>query len=96
MADLADPHLRFEYVVWFRDARFPADDPEYEWPACFWIDAASAEEAQAWGDHRARAYSARRGEEAIFLSSHLDPPSAGVDTPVVRAGEPASDEHIGW
>jgi mannose/cellobiose epimerase-like protein (N-acyl-D-glucosamine 2-epimerase family) len=96
MADHAEPHVRFEYVVWFRDERFTPDDEDYEWPACIWIDAASADEALAGGDHLARAYSARCGKEAVFLSSHLDPPTPGADLPVVRAGEQASDEHIGW
>jgi hypothetical protein len=87
------------YTVWFRSPRFPQDDPDHEWPACFVINGESAEHAQPWGDMLAKRYAERTGE--IFLWSEIeavaDPLPANVlELPIVHQGVDASDQHIGW
>jgi hypothetical protein len=63
----------FEYVVWFRDGRLPADDEDYEWPAVFIVTAESAEQARAWGDHLAQRAASRSAGEDTFLRSSVEP-----------------------
>jgi len=91
--------MRFIYTVWFRDPAFPPDDQDYEWPACFVVDAVGAAEARSWGDRLASAYAWRSKQET--LSSSTEPLAStdllGVDPlPVVEYGVWASDEEIGW
>jgi hypothetical protein len=87
----------YQYVAWFRDHSASPEDQDYEWCACFWVVAADSDKAQAWGDQLAADYSRRKGGFDEFLRSHLDsdPWSPGAE-PRVVAGEPASDEVIGW
>lgn len=90
---------RYVYTAWFRDTLMPPDDQDYEWPACFLIEASTSGEALAWGDHLARGYSARMVTE-VYLSSHVeDADSAESDLsrlPVVPVGYEALDREIGW
>lgn len=91
--------MRFICTVWFRDPGLPVDDHDYEWPACFAVEASTGPEAASWGDHIASAYSARRGQPK--LSSSVEPlESADLpgkkDLPVVPCGHEASDDEIGW
>jgi hypothetical protein len=88
--------MLFEYVAWFCNPALPADDQDYEWPACFVVQARSAEAAEEWGDHLARSYATRCSE--IFLRSCLDLPVGAPDRrlPVICVGEEASDRKIGW
>ncbi|WP_213450828.1 hypothetical protein [Rhizomonospora bruguierae] len=88
---------RYEYVVWFRNPALPADDEDYEWPAVFVVEAASADDAQSWGDHLGRRWADGAGE--IFLYSAVEPFVRSVEAdrlPVVPYGVEVSDEHIGW
>jgi hypothetical protein len=95
---------RFEYVVWFRDARLQPEHQDYEWPAVFAIEADTAEAAHAWGDHLANAYVTRTGD--VFVSSHVEPLLDETKLnqrmfdrplmPVVVYGHEATDDEIGW
>lgn len=86
----------YQYVAWFRDHTLASDEQDYEWPACFVIEAADAAEARRWGDHLASDYSrSREGRE--FLRSDLDPDhwEDGQATRI-KTGEDPTDELIGW
>jgi len=86
------------YVAWFRDTSMLPDDQDYEWPACIWILATSDTGAIMWGDHLGMRYAARKPTQ-LFLGSYLDLDTefdSQGDTPVVRFGEYASNEVIGW
>jgi hypothetical protein len=87
----------FVYRVWFRDHDASPDEQDYEWVACFVVDAASDEEARGWGDHLARDYSRRIGHEE-FLHSDVEPADdvAREQLPVIAAGYAATDGEIGW
>lgn len=78
--------MRFEYVVWFRDHGLPAADQDYEWPAVFVVEAATAEEATRWGDTHSRRYAEQRRLEWMGFDS----------LPVIVFGREASDGEIGW
>lgn len=91
--------MRFVYTVWFRDPRFPSDDQDYEWPACFVIEAPSAADASHWGDRIASQYSVRAGQQ--MLSSSVEPFDTvdlpgKQELPVIEYGHEASDDEIGW
>jgi hypothetical protein len=88
---------RYLYTVWFRDELAADDDQDQEWPACFVVDASSAQDAHSWGDHLARSFSAKR-ESEIFLRSELEERiESKQDTlPVIVVGHEASDVEIGW
>jgi hypothetical protein len=91
--------MKFVYTVWFRDPRLPADDQDYEWPACFTVEAASVAEAATWGDRIASTYSVQRGQQ--MLSSSVEPfESAQLpgkqELPVIPYGREPSDDEIGW
>jgi hypothetical protein len=77
------------------------DDPDHEWVACIGIEAASEEKAQGWGDRLARDRAGRSGAERFLRSSvELKADAFGVSDwstmPRIRAGQPVSDEEIGW
>ncbi len=82
------------YSVWFRDDALPPDDQDHEWVACFLIEADSPGAAQALGDELALAR-ARRAQEQ-FLWSSVALPTGAEELPLVKAGEAATDDHIGW
>jgi hypothetical protein len=91
--------MRFLYTVWFRDPTKPADDQDYEWPACFMVDAPAARQAAAWGDRLASSYATRTGQQ--FLSSTVETLERadlpGTDElPVIVFGHEATDKEIGW
>jgi hypothetical protein len=56
----------------FEDA---PDDQDYEWAACFVIDALTITLAQAWGDRLAKDYAVHR-DDTEFLSSNVTPEGA--------------------
>lgn len=93
--------VRFVYTAWFRDKALPPDDPDHEWVACFFVDAETGGDAQAWGDHLARRRASRWPDEP-FLSSEVllpeDPMFTGMtlDLPVVTYGVDVRDRFIGW
>ncbi|HUR81381.1 MAG TPA: hypothetical protein VM733_11480 [Thermoanaerobaculia bacterium] len=84
----------FLYTAWFRDLTAMPDDEDAEWPACFVIDAPRSIAALEWGDQLARDFSARRGTE-VFQWSTVEA-EADPSLPVVKYGQAASDEEIGW
>lgn len=90
---------RFMYCAWFRDLRMRPGDQDYEWPACFLIEASTADEARGWGDSLSQDFSRRRVTE-VFLSSEVTEPSTSdaeeSSAPVVSVGYQATDEEIGW
>lgn len=87
---------RFLYTAWFRDETVTPDEQDYEWPACFVVEAERSEDAQSWGDQLARSFSARRGTEHYLWSEVVLAESDADELPVVRVGELADDEKIGW
>lgn len=91
--------MKYIYTVWFEDPSLPLNDQDREWPACFVIEAADAQEALAWGDHLASSYSSRSRQP--FLSSSVEPFDSadlpGKETlPSIAAGSGAADSEIGW
>ncbi len=86
--------MLFEYVAWFRNPAFPSDDQDYEWPACFLVEAESAAAAQEWGDRLARSYAARASE--MFLSSRVEPSKGDPWRPTMEVGDEDGDRRIGW
>jgi hypothetical protein len=88
---------RFLYTAWFRNLTLPTTDQDYEWPACFVVEAPTSAEAQAWADHLARAYATRRQTEE-FLWSDIERATGTDDAslPVVPVGREPTDAEIGW
>jgi len=60
--------MKYLFTVWLRDLSLPADDPEFEWPACLVIEGASESSAQAWGDHLSQRY-ARTSDQTVVRST---------------------------
>lgn len=92
---------QFVYIAWFRDPRFPSDDQDYEWVACFIIEAEDARSAQAWGDHLARDRAARKPEEPFLWSEVRSPDdpmftNTTAPSPIVSCGVEATDKFLGW
>jgi hypothetical protein len=90
---------RFLYTAWFRNTAVGLDDQDCEWPACFIIEATSADMALSWGDRLAKSFSEKRTTELYLRSNVQDECFANGDTstlPVVQFGCDASDVEIGW
>ena len=93
---------QFMYVAWIRDTRFPPEDQDSEWVACIVIRAASAADAQEWGDHLAKRKCSGNDQEVFMWSEvHMrDNPTYSEEmwssVPEVAYGEEATDKHIGW
>ncbi len=91
--------MRFAYSVWFRDTRLPPDDQDYEWPACYVVEATDAQAALNWGDHLARKHESENGE--VCLRSDVEADDVcdlpGIDAlPVVRDGAPGGYRRVDW
>lgn len=92
--------MKYLFTVWLRDLSLPADDPEFEWPACLVIEGASESSAQAWGDHLSQRY-ARTSVQTVVRSTTKvletsRAPGLG-QLPVVRVGEEVTDrQRGGW
>jgi hypothetical protein len=90
--------MKFVYTVWLRNPSFPPDDQDYEWPACFVIDAENAAAAKSWGDHLAERYSKSSRQEVMTSSAESVESSdlSGIEElPIVMDGQDATDRHIG-
>lgn len=81
---------QYVYAGWFRDIHLKPSDQDHEWVACLLVEAETAADAQAWGDHLAKGICARSNHEK-FIGSELlptdDPFYSGTDTtslPVVQ------------
>ena len=88
--------LRFLYTAWFRDEIANCEDQDHEWPACFIVEANTASDAQAWGDHLARAFGKRHETESFLRSSVENVPLKSVGLPFIKYGYEADDKEIGW
>jgi len=91
--------MRFLYTVWLTDPMLPADDPDYEWPACFLIDGRTETTAKKWGDHVSTQYVIRHGGTVVRSEVEALEKSTlqGLDQlPVIMEGYEATDEEIGW
>jgi len=86
--------IMFEYSVWFRDDNCLPSDQDYEWVACFHIEAETKDKAKLWGDEVSRYYVARNSANN-FLNSDVKMPE-GDKLPIVKFGIKPSDEYIGW
>jgi len=91
--------MEFFYSVWFRNSTFTPDDQDFEWPACFIIEARSQVDALEWGDHLSRNYVADNSDEK-FLRSDVEEISQWSDNlnelPRIKYGYEASNNEIGW
>lgn len=88
--------MLYLYTAWFRDKLALPGDQDFEWPACFVVEAASTDAAQRWGDHLSSSSSARRGTEK-FLWSNVEHTEGDLENlTLVRDGEEATDAEIGW
>ncbi len=90
--------MKLVYTVWLRNDDMSPEQSDYEWPACFVIEAGSAEGAKDWGDRLAQAHAAARGEELVSSKIEIWSPSTpGLDRrPVVTEGHEPLDAEIGW
>ena len=91
--------MKYIYTAWFRNDDLPADDPDCEWPACFVIDGTTESSAKDWGDRLSRRYAAEHRQAFLRSSTETLEHSTlpGTDSlPIVRQGQDASDEEIGW
>lgn len=91
--------MRFVYTVWLRDLSQLADDPDYEWPACFIIQGGDAASAKKWGDHLARRFAASHSQCVIGSTAESTDTSTlpGIaQLPEILEGHEASDDDIGW
>ncbi|MDV3241186.1 MAG: hypothetical protein LOY00_05290 [Methylocaldum sp.] len=91
----------FVYSVWFLDTDALEGDQDREWVACIGIQAATATEAQKWGDTLAHDRNRRFPHDTFIRSSiELESEEAGVTDwsklPRISAGETATDATIGW
>lgn len=84
----------YEYSVWFKDKNSLPDDQDYEWVACFIVKALSVEQAKLWGDELSKSYVVRNSNN-MFINSSVKL-SANNNLPVIKFGNMASDEYIGW
>ncbi len=90
---------RFLYTVTFGNNQARPEDEDREWPASLLIEAASAELGKAWGDALAHVRANDKTRPLQFLSSSIDEGAAtkpADSLPVIRFGESAPDEKIGW
>jgi hypothetical protein len=90
---------RFVYTAWFRNTKVEPDDQDFEWPACFIIEAGSPDMALSWGDRLAKRFAERRATELYLRSTVEDESVAKGDVSmltVVQFGIDATDVQIGW
>ena len=90
---------RFLYTVTFGDNQARPEDEDREWPACMLIEATSAELAKAWGDALAHVRANDKKRPLQVLSSSVetgDGAKSSDSLPLVRFGENAPDDKIGW
>ncbi len=91
--------MRYVFTVWLTEPTLPPDDIDYQWPACFLIDAQSETSAKEWGDHLSLQYAMKRGGTVIRSDIEALETSTlpGLDhLPVITEGQDATDEEIGW
>jgi hypothetical protein len=86
----------FEYVAWFRNESLDPDDEDHEWPAVFVVISTNADKAKRWGDVLASSYAARVETETFLWSSTEPVTEPHPKLPIVRHGESATDDYIGW
>lgn len=91
--------MKYLYTVWLRDSSLADDDPDFEWPACFLIEGSSARSAQEWGDNLSQRYALANRQSVV--GSKVEPAETSTlpglgGLPLVREGEDATDEEIGW
>jgi len=94
-------NCNFLYTVWLRDNEAePNEDQDYEWPACFIIEAASSSNARKWGDQLAISYCKRTSNS--FIESKIEDLKLFesnnniVDAPRIKYGYEATDDELGW
>jgi hypothetical protein len=91
--------MKYVYTVWLRELSLGEDDPDFEWPACFLIDGASERSAQAWGDWLSQRHARSNNQQVVRSTVEAKETCAlpGIDgLPLIREGEDATDEEIGW
>ena len=90
---------KYLYVVWFQDRALEPSEQDYEWCACINIETDTPKNALEWGDYLAKQYALRNAKQ-LFQKSYIDsePMNEMQETriPLVKYGQLASDEEIGW
>ena len=91
--------MKYLYTVWLRELSLEEDDPDYEWPACFLIDGVNEQSAQDWGDWLSQRHADCNNQHVV--SSTVEALETctlpGVaELPLIREGEDATDDEIGW
>lgn len=91
----------FIYSAWFLNTDAHEGDEDREWIACVAIQAATAVEAQKWGDTLANERSRRLPKDAFVRSSvEREAEMSGVtdcsSLPRITVGQIATDAAIGW
>lgn len=91
----------FLYSVWFTDLSVDPTDQDREWVACIAIEAASATDAQHWGDVISRDRAARLPKDQFVESSVelVSDVSAVTHWPSllrIHYGQSPSDQEVGW
>lgn len=89
----------FLYTAWFRDPHAKETNQDYEWPACFIIEAKTYEDAHSWEDFLSLIRETRL-PSAVFLTSYIEKSDQSevidLNVPFVTYGERVSDDKIGW
>ena len=89
--------LRYLFTAWFQDSLLPPDDEDFEWPACFIIEAENQNDALLWGRELAEDYCRRRASETLLhCGIDLAEEDEILTLPLVVFGQSVEDEHIGW
>lgn len=91
----------FIYSVWFLNTDAHEGDEDREWIACVAIQAATAVDAQKWGDTLANERSRCLPKDA-FVRSSVEPEAemSGItdcsSLPRITAGQMPTEAAIGW
>jgi hypothetical protein len=91
--------MKYIYTVWFNDASLPAEDPDFDWPACFIVDAKNQLFAKKWGDYLSLKYAQKNGMEISSSDVKNLSESSMKNThalPEIEDGQEAGDDVIGW
>ena len=89
--------MLYLYTVWLRDSELIPTDEDYEFPACFLVEAQTTTQARNWGDLCAKSHCDNSDNEHAFLTSSVELAGRDVyrDLISIRYGEHVSDDKFG-